>query len=256
MSQTLLLSDLHLSKHTPDFNHILQDNLSKWAIEYDALYLLGDIFDIWLGDDIVEEYAANIIDALQNFSKQKPLYFMHGNRDFLIGQHFLKLAGATLLEDPHLTKIYDQFYILSHGDLLCTDDIEYQKFRTKTRSTKWQNNILKKPKWYRKILAKSIRNFSSIKGKTRQQIKISDATEIGIQELKNRFAKFPEADIIHGHTHRPQIHMETFNLKQAAYPFSLYVLPDWRPNICGGLSINEDNQVKYINFKKISVEKM
>ncbi|QRN41402.1 MAG: UDP-2,3-diacylglucosamine diphosphatase [Neisseriaceae bacterium] len=249
MSGTLLISDLHLSHNTKSFNCTIREKLPRWSVEYDALYLLGDIFDAWLGDDIIENYAIEIIDAFQSFSKQKPLYFMHGNRDFLIGNHFLELSGATLLPDPYLAKIYGQYYILSHGDLLCTDDVQYQKFRAKTRSIEWQNNILTKPKWYRKILTKIIRSFSSFKGKQAQQKIISDVTMLGIQELKKHFSEYPEIDIIHGHTHKPKIHIHSFHLDHNSYTFNRYVLPDWRPNMCGGIIINQNNRVSYINFQ-------
>lgn len=248
MCQTLLLSDLHLSKNTPDFNKILITKLSEWAIEYDAIYFLGDVFDIWLGDDMVESYALEIIQSLLNLSIHKPLYFMCGNRDFLIGHQFLKRSGAILLHDPCLIKIYKQYYILSHGDILCTDDIQYQKFRQRTRDPTWKNKTLNKPQYYRKLLAKTLRMISYYKGKICSRQNIGDATKLGIQQLKNNFIQCPDANIIHGHTHKPKIHSEQFIINQDVYPFTRYVLPDWRPKVHAAISIDDKNQIRYIYF--------
>ncbi|MFH4416561.1 MAG: UDP-2,3-diacylglucosamine diphosphatase [Neisseriaceae bacterium] len=248
MHQVLILSDLHLSSSTLAFNQLFIKQLPLWAEEYDALYLLGDIFDTWLGDDIVAKKVQPILTSLRSFSRKRPLYFMHGNRDFLVGESFLEITGAQPLQDPSIVEIYGQNYLLTHGDILCTSDTAYQAFRKKTRDENWKKNILKHSTFYRKILAKIIRQVSKIKGKIAYQKKISDATEEGIVQLKTRFSHCPEADIIHGHTHLPKMHTDTFIFEGKPYPFKRYVLPDWRIDVRGGIVINEQQEVKYLYF--------
>ena len=106
MAEILLLADLHLSANTPAFNDLIMKQLPLWQKQYVALYLLGDIFDVWIGDDAITAFAQQLIHALHQFSQTKALYFMHGNRDFLIGNDFLKASGAQLLEDPSLITFF------------------------------------------------------------------------------------------------------------------------------------------------------
>ena len=184
MAEILLLADLHLSANTPAFNDLIMKQLPLWQKQYVALYLLGDIFDVWIGDDAITAFAQQLIHALHQFSQTKALYFMHGNRDFLIGNDFLKASGAQLLEDPSLITFFGKNYILSHGDLLCSDDIAYQKFRHKTRHAQWQKRFLASPVIWRHFVASLARACSYHKGKTAKQLAISDATVSGIKEMK------------------------------------------------------------------------
>lgn len=248
MAEILLLADLHLSASTVAFNDLIMKQLPLWQKQYIALYLLGDIFDVWIGDDASDAFAQQLIQALYQFSQTKALYFMHGNRDFLIGNDFLRASGAQLLEDPSLITFFDKNYILSHGDLLCSDDIAYQKFRRKTRHTQWQKRFLASPVLWRRFIASLARFCSSYKGKTTKQLAISDATTSGIQEMKKRFLHYPQADLIHGHTHRPQIHDEYFYHEGHSYYFKRFVLPDWRANKQGGLIINDQGEVFFRYF--------
>ena len=248
MAEILLLADLHLSANTPTFNHLIMKQLPLWQEQYTALYLLGDIFDAWIGDDAITDFAQQLIQALYQFSQKKALYFMHGNRDFLIGNDFLKASGAQLLEDPSLITFFGKKYILSHGDLLCSDDIAYQKFRHKTRHLQWQKRFLASPVIWRRFIASLARTCSYCKGKTAKQFAISDATISGIEEMKKRFSHQPQADLIHGHTHRPQVHDEYFYYQNHSCHFKRFVLPDWRPNKQGGLVINVQGEVFFRYF--------
>lgn len=245
MSQILLLSDLHLSAHTSSFNQIFIKNLAEWKTQYDELYLLGDIFDIWLGDDIIDDYTLQIINALADFAKYKPIYFIPGNRDFLIGDQFLSLIGASQLPDPCLKFFNGYPYILSHGDLLCTDDLAYQKFRRKTHNKEWQKNILTKPKWLRRAIGLVLRFVSKKKGKYTNNI---DVSHTGINTFKTQFADYPSATIIHGHTHKPAKHTEIFEYAGQKYNFLRIVLPDWRTDIHGAIKIDDQNNLEFLYF--------
>ena len=141
-NQTIFLSDIHLCESRPRIIDAFVSFLSKLTNEVDALYILGDLFEYWIGDD--SRQHENVIKALKKVTNQHiQVFLMHGNRDFLIGSAFEKKTGAVLLNDPILVEIYGKKVLLCHGDTLCTDDIEYQSFRDKIRSESWKNEFLK-----------------------------------------------------------------------------------------------------------------
>ena len=139
------ISDLHLSAEQPALTNLFTHYLHNQATEADALFILGDMFEVWLGDDmILPEYHVSI-DAIKGLTTQGiPVYVMYGNRDFLMREQFEELTGAQLINDPTIIDLYGTPTLLLHGDTLCVDDVEYQKFRKMVRSPDWQNDFIEK----------------------------------------------------------------------------------------------------------------
>src|SRR5690606_27290564 len=144
--QVLLISDLHLEEERPDISRAFFRFLQEQAQHADALYILGDFFEVWVGDDERRPLQVQVIEALRALSDRGiQVYFLHGNRDFLIGQQFAEEAGVQLLDDPTLVELGGQPTLLMHGDTLCTRDTEYAKFRAMVRNPQWQTMMLKRP---------------------------------------------------------------------------------------------------------------
>ena len=236
--QTIFVADMHLSDDTPQLNNIFRRCLHQWRGKIDALYLLGDLFEYWIGDDFHNELTDAFLRELKLFSNETPLYVMHGNRDFLLGQAFADSTGAQIIADPSLVTLYGQEYVLSHGDLLCTDDLAYQQFRAQSRNPVWQQGMLAKPINERKVLAMQLRQMSEGVKAANGKTELSDATEAGVQQMIAPFAEDKAAvpTLIHGHTHRPSVHEHQFNGK----PFKRYVLQDWSGSKGGFLSVNKE----------------
>ncbi len=217
---TLFISDIHLSQGRPDMTAALVRFLAEDAPGADALYVLGDLFEFWVGDDDPNPLHREVADAFLALSQQGvPLYFIHGNRDFLLGRQFAKRAGMTLLGDPCVIELYGERVVLSHGDLLCTRDEGYQKFRRITQ-LKWLRWLfLRLPLSRRQAIAHKMRGQSQMENANKSQI-IMDVTPEAVDEmLRQHGCRL----MIHGHTHRPAIH--DFNLDGA--PARRIVLGDW-----------------------------
>ncbi len=244
MKQTFFIADLHLSPTSPDLNHKFLQALQTWQSKIDALYILGDLFDAWIGDDDSDPIIDEIIQKMHEFSQVTPLFIMHGNRDFLLGETFAKKTGAQILPDPHIANLYGLQYVLSHGDVMCTDDLEYQAFRAQARNPMWQQAILAKPLAERRVLAAQIRSMSETKKTEDGLSEISDVTEAGVQALINQLEQADLTAIIHGHTHRPNTHQHIVN----GNSISRYVLQDWHGDVAGYLSINENGAIKHHLF--------
>ncbi|OGO94552.1 MAG: UDP-2,3-diacylglucosamine diphosphatase [Coxiella sp. RIFCSPHIGHO2_12_FULL_42_15] len=204
---TLFISDLHLQQETPhitqNFIHFLQ-NKATYA---DALYILGDFFEAWIGDDDRTPYHQDISARLSALAKQGvAIYFMHGNRDFMIGKRFAKQSGFTLLSDPCSLDIYGLRILLSHGDLLCTLDEQHQKYRRIVLHPLFQKTILLIPLFLRRHIAKKLRQQSQQHHRytTRD---IGDVTPKAVDALMQQHQS---PLLIHGHTHRPRIHTVKF----------------------------------------------
>jgi UDP-2,3-diacylglucosamine hydrolase len=202
---TLFISDLHLSGERPAIGGLFLKFLLEQAPKAEALYILGDLFEAWLGDDLIAPEAQSILDALRFLSEGgTPVYVMHGNRDFLIGKRFAELSGATLLDDPYLLNLYGTPTLLMHGDLLCTDDLPYHEMRKMLRSPPWIKEFLGKSAEERIAFAHSLRERS--KKETGQKDEaIMDVNRDTVKEYVERYGI---SRIIHGHTHRPAIHHE------------------------------------------------
>ncbi|WP_245608537.1 UDP-2,3-diacylglucosamine diphosphatase [Stenoxybacter acetivorans] len=236
MNKTLLIADLHLAENTPALNQLFSGSLKQWQGNIDALYILGDFFDVWVGDDDDSAFARGIKETLRTFTQHTPIYWAHGNRDFLVGSAFAAETGVKIITSPHKVTLYGKDYVLTHGDELCTDDLAYQQFRQQSRNPLWQMFVLSKPLEERRLLAGQIRQMSETRKSEDGKSEISDATENGIQNLMQTFA---DNDIlptlIHGHTHRPMVHQHRLGDKN----FARYVIQDWE-NGCGGyLRIDE-----------------
>ncbi|MGQ5523930.1 UDP-2,3-diacylglucosamine diphosphatase [Chitinimonas sp. PSY-7] len=228
----LFASDLHLSDADPATTAAFIEFLQKPAREASALYLLGDIFEYWVGDDDNDALNWRIAAELRVLSDQgTAVFLMHGNRDFLLGQQFATAAGATLLNDPHLLDAFGRKLVLSHGDVLCTDDTAYQQFRTTVRQPAWQAAFLARPLAERKAEVERIRAASEIAKKQ----KAAEIMDVNLQAVATLFAKHAGADLIHGHTHRPAQHQHEL----AEDVRERWVLPDWYAGKGGYLKLAE-----------------
>ncbi len=219
---SLFISDLHLCASRPHITTAFLDFLKNTASQSSALYILGDLFEYWAGDDDIQDiHLQPIISALRRLANAGvKLYFMHGNRDFLISAGFCEAAGVTLLQDPSLIKLHGKTALLSHGDDLCTDDVEYQKFRLQVRDAKWKQQFLKLPLQARKDQIEAIRARSEHE-KSQKSMQIMDVSQATINDLLKTY-DYPQL-LIHGHTHRPNQHQ----IQLDGHNITRWVLGDW-----------------------------
>lgn len=230
---TLIIADLHLSDHTPKLNQLFHQFLQDWQNKANALYILGDLFEVWMGDDDNSETAKQVAIALKNFSHQVPIYFIAGNRDFLLGKHYAQQANFTLLPEHQILSINQHTILLTHGDEMCTEDVSYQRYRRIIRKKMLQKIFLLLPLSIRQRIANNIRHASIQKKQQSNSYQISDVTEQGVATISQQY---PNIDtIIHGHTHRPNIHQHHLNQRN----INRYVLPDWHDNKGGYILINQ-----------------
>ena len=200
---TLFISDLHLEADRPDIGEQFLDFLDEEAADAEALYILGDFFEYWVGDDDPDPYYASIKQSLRTFTDTGvPVYFMHGNRDFMIGPDFAAETGVTILPDPYPLELYGKSVLLSHGDAMCTDDVEYQKVREMTRNPEWQAMMLGKPLEERLAIAKHARAQSEQRNKTLSE----SIMDVNPDAVKKTISEYGVEILLHGHTHRPDIH--------------------------------------------------
>ena len=228
---TLFISDLHLSQERPQITELFLTFLQDHAINAQALYILGDLFEVWLGDDmILPDYQSSIQHIHALVDKGVPVYIMYGNRDFLMREQFEKLSGAQIIYEPYIIDLYGTKTLLLHGDTLCTDDIEYQKFRAMVRNSHWQDEMLAKPPAERLALAKKFREIS----KTETSQKENDIMDVNQDTVMQTMRDNKVFNLIHGHTHRPDTHKFMIDNIEATRT----VLADWyRTGNC--LSVDE-----------------
>jgi len=217
--ETLFISDLHLDASSPEIQMQFIRFLQEDAKDSDALYILGDLFEVWLGDDDDNPHHQQTISALQKLGRQTPVFIQHGNRDFLLGETFAKTSHVTLLPDPVTIDLYGETVLIMHGDLLCTDDIDYQQFRIQVRDPVWQQGILQQPLDQRRNLARNLREKSA---QSTQQ-KAEDIMDVNEKTVHDYLNNAHATTLIHGHTHRPAIHEFTLGNKKA----KRIVLGDW-----------------------------
>lgn len=220
---TWFISDLHLSPARPDITELFERFLQSQAQHADALYILGDLFDAWIGDDDTSDFVAAVQAALRQLTDSGvPVYFIAGNRDFLIGQRFAQITGVQLLDEPSVVDLYKTPTLILHGDTLCTDDISYQRFRKVIRQRWLQKLLLALPLSLRMRIANKLRAASKTQQPlSEQQLKIMDANEHAVRE---QFIKYDVQRMIHGHTHRPAIHQHRLPNGETA---ERIVLGDW-----------------------------
>lgn len=201
--RTLFLSDLHLEDKAPERTGWLSTFLAGPARKADAVYILGDLFEYWIGDDAVSATARQVAqDTAALGEAGVPCYFMHGNRDFLLGESYAAQAGMQLLPEHHVADLYGTPTLLLHGDTLCTDDVEYQAFRQQTRNPAWQQAVLAMSIEERIQLAEGARD-ASMKHTGSAAMEIMDVNQ---QAVLDAFNEHGVSRMIHGHTHRPAHH--------------------------------------------------
>lgn len=224
---TRFISDIHLTEDRPDITGLFVAFLRGEARESDALYILGDLFDYWIGDDDLPPFHMHIMQELKNVvDSGVPVYFMAGNRDFLIGEKFARQTGVVLLKDPTVVDLYGTPTLLMHGDSMCTDDESYQKFRKNIRKP-WVLGFLKRLplSWRRKIAHKLRANSKTQKPLSKEQLAAMDVAEDSVIKA---FEHHQVARMIHGHTHKPDIHEHPIQLLEQQESTGLrIVLGDW-----------------------------
>lgn len=217
---TLFISDLHLEGNRPEIGKQFVGFLEGEARDAAALYILGDLFESWVGDDDPNPHYADMKAAIRELSDSGvPVYFMHGNRDFMIGDRFANEAGVTILADPMPVDLYGNRVLLSHGDALCTDDDEYQQVRRMTRNPEWQAMMRAKPLPERFAFAAGARAQSQ----QRNAWLPEDIMDVNQDAVEDTTADYDVDILLHGHTHRPAIH--TFDV--AGRERKRIVLGDW-----------------------------
>ena len=201
------ISDLHLTPERPDIQQRFEAFLSVEADRLDTLYILGDLFEYWIGDDasrhLGQEYVEQLLQRLCN--QGVAVRVMRGNRDFLLGDDFARRTGCTLIPDPYRIRLGLRDVLLMHGDSLCTDDVEHQQFRTLVQSPDWQRAFLSESIGARDEVARRLR-YRSEQGKRYKPSDIMDVNEHTVREV---FAAHSAPILIHGHTHRPGVHTLT-----------------------------------------------
>lgn len=218
------ISDLHLEESRPDITRAFLTFIDSIQKDATSLYILGDFFESWIGDDENTELQLLIKSRLQAFTKHgASLFFMHGNRDFLIGEVFAQETDATILPDPSVIQLNGEPVLLMHGDSLCTADTSYMKFRATIRNPAFLEPFLKRPIEERKVTAQQLRAMSQ----ANNQNKSTEIMDITPSEVTREMTKHDVVTLIHGHTHRPDIHKLNIN-DQAA---ERIVLGDWDRHI-------------------------
>ena len=208
---TLFISDLHLDATRPAITGLFGDFLRREATSADALYILGDLFEAWVGDDDPSEVGAHVAAALHEVADAGvPVHFIRGNRDFLLGGAFASRAGFRILPDPAVVVLYGQPTLLLHGDLLCTGDVAYQAFRAQTRNPAWQEQFLSQPLAVRLAFAAQARAASQAHQASLREggndVRFETVTDVTPTTVEATFARFGIQRMIHGHTHRPDVH--------------------------------------------------
>ena len=203
MSYCLLISDLHLDAARPAHPVALKALLQRHAGKADALYVLGDLFETWIGDDDDNDFNRDIIAAFRAFSRtSSQLFFMHGNRDFALGDSFCAATGGAMLPEGHMADFYGTPVLLMHGDSLCTHDTKYQAFRQMVRNPQWQADMLAKPLEQRRMMAQMMRMQSQQSNAN----KASNIMDVTPEEVVRVMEAAHATQLIHGHSHRPAVH--------------------------------------------------
>lgn len=220
---THLLADVHLTS-ADDLNaQRLIAYLDGAAREADAVYVLGDLFDVWIGDDGSLPIHAAIVARFAALARTGvPLYFIRGNRDFAVGEAFVAASHMQILDDPVVVDLHGTPTLLSHGDVFCTDDAAHQAFRAKYTNPRWRARMLKVPLWLRRQLARRARRRSAA-DKAAKPMHIMD---VNAKAVRAAMARHGVRRLIHGHTHRPARHA----LEVDGEPAERIVLADWRPD--------------------------
>jgi len=214
------ISDLHLQEEKPKVTKAFLSFLDTTAREAQHLYILGDLFEVWIGDDFKSELSHLIKEKLLLLKGTSTSVFaMHGNRDFLIGERFCEDTGVTLLDDPCKLDLFGRATLLMHGDLLCTKDVDYQEFRNTSRKPQWRKEFLDKSIEEREKMAEALR----LDSKEATNLKKEEIMDVSPEAVEEVMTSHNAELLIHGHTHRPKVH----SLKINGTPAQRIVLGDW-----------------------------
>lgn len=240
---TLFISDLHLSKDQPAITQLFLSFLQRQARQAEALYILGDLFETWIGDDHLTPYHQMIITALAELSANGiTVYFMPGNRDFLIGKHFIQETGCHYLSDPSVINLYGVSTLLTHGDRWCTLDKQYLRYRRWSRYPFWQNLFLQLPLAWRQKIAHYLRHQEHPPTRHHEAQKYN----VVMPDVLDYLRRYPDTQqIIHGHTHLPSIQ---FIRKTDDSWIHRFVLSDWHPTEGNVLVARPDQHFELIYF--------
>ena len=220
MHQQLFISDLHLAPERPEIIHLFVRFCHEIASQYRTLYILGDFVEYWLGDDDDASGLQPAFDALHSLAEHDTqVLFMHGNRDFLIGDALAARCNFNIIPDPAIIQISQHAALLMHGDTLCTDDVDYMKFRRMVRDTAFQNDFLARPLQERRQIARSMRGSSQLATAAKKP-EIMDVNQDAVDTIMQQHNVNL---LIHGHTHRPAIHQ--FDIGESRC--TRVVLGDW-----------------------------
>jgi UDP-2,3-diacylglucosamine hydrolase len=244
VTRALFISDLHLSAERPEANEQFFSFLGDEARRAQALYVLGDLFEYWAGDDELRDpagdpLASEVASGFKSLSKQDiQVWIMHGNRDFLLGERFLAASGAQLLDDPTVITLKGKPLALMHGDTLCTDDRDYQAWRLTARSAAWQEAFLAKS------LAERHKTIGALREKSKQVIaaKPAEIMDVNTDAVREAFRRHGVRRLIHGHTHRPARH----EIEVDGARCERWVLPDWYGR--GGYLALDDVGPRLVSF--------
>jgi UDP-2,3-diacylglucosamine hydrolase len=211
-----LISDLHLQASEPATVEAWQGYLETTPA--DAVFILGDLFEVWVGDDAaaLPGFEAHCAEVLQAASARRPVYFMHGNRDFLVGADFAARCGMTLVADPTVLVLHGERWLLSHGDALCLEDEEYLRFRAQVRQPEWQQALLARPLEERRTLARSVRARSEDRKRSPDMV----WADVDADAARDWLRQAGATSLVHGHTHRPATHDLGHGMRRI-------VLSDW-----------------------------
>ena len=214
IQQILIIADLHLVTNEVQKNQLFE-KFCQQARQADQVFILGDLFNTWLGDDISLPYYHEIIQILKDLDQTTQVFVMTGNRDFLLAQEFAHQTGCELIDSPYLLEVNEHQYVLTHGDELCTDDESYQQMKSILQHSITKAIFVRLPKNWRLKLSGQLRQ-KSVNAQQTKTRKIMDVNQAAVNEL---MVKYPDADLIHGHTHRLNTHIEP--------TFTRHVLGDW-----------------------------
>jgi UDP-2,3-diacylglucosamine hydrolase len=239
---SLFISDLHLSEERPEANEKFFSFMEDEAPRAEALYILGDLFEYWIGDDDLDDpFNAVVAGFLRGVAKSGVrLFVMHGNRDFLLGRRFCEATGAVLLDDPARVAPATTPTVLLHGDTLCTDDVDYQAWRRTARSEKWQEEFLSKSLAERRDIILGLRE----KSREVIQAKPAEIMDVNDTAVVRAFEAAGVSRMVHGHTHRPGRHVH----QVAGGRCERWVLPDWY-GAGGYLEIQAGSEPRLVSFK-------
>lgn len=220
----LFVSDLHLSPRTPGATRLFLEFLAGRARQAEALYILGDLFETWIGDDDIDspDHACVVAALREAADAGVAINVMHGNRDFLLGDAFAIAAGVRLITEPYILSTAEWQFVLAHGDALCLDDTEYMRFRAQVRTTAWQNDFLARPLAERRMLAERMRAASESSQRTRD-VQYTDLQPAATEDFLRAHGY---ATFIHGHTHQPATHDHIVD----GIHVERWVLADWHEN--------------------------